>query len=71
VTHDVAGRTFVYRATHAPQALAARAVKQIVDRFCGGSVEQMLLGLVDNSMLGKEELSRLAEEIAKRKRHKS
>jgi BlaI family penicillinase repressor len=71
VAHDVEGRTFVYHATHAPQTLAARAVKQIVDRFCGGSVEQMLLGLVDNSMLGKGELNRLSQEIAKRKTRKS
>src|ERR1017187_3991382 len=40
VTHAVEGRAFLYRAAEHRGNVAARAVKQIIDRFCGGSAEQ-------------------------------
>jgi predicted transcriptional regulator len=43
--HEVDGRTFVYHATQHRRGVAARAVQQIIDRFCGGSVEQLLVGM--------------------------
>ena len=45
--------------------MAGRAVKRIVDWFCEGSVEALLVGMVDSKVLGREELRRLAERIAK------
>jgi len=65
VTHEIEGRTFVYRAADAPQNVAVRAVRGIIDRFCGGSAEQLLLGMVDNEVLDREQLERLARQIAK------
>ena len=65
VTHEIEGRTFVYRAADAPQNVAVRAVKGIIDRFCGGSAEQLLIGMVDNEVLDREQLERLARQIAK------
>ena len=41
--------------------------RQIVDRLCGGSVEELLVGLVDNQVLQPKQLQRLAEKIASRK----
>ena len=70
LTHEVEGRTFVYRAAEARQNIAARAVSHIVDRFCGGSVEQLLVGMVENDVLGRRELQRLAQKIARRKEGK-
>ena len=70
VTHTVEGRTFLYRAAEQPQSLAARAVRGIIDRFCGGSLEQLLVGLVDNEVVGKAELERLAKKIAAAKEKK-
>lgn len=67
LTHDVRGRTYVYRPAQARQSVAARAVKQLIDRFCGGSVEQLLVGMVDNDVLGPRELERLARRIAQQK----
>ena len=67
VQHEVDGRTYVYRATGARTHAAASAVRQIIDRFCGGSVEQLLLGLVDNEVLDSKQLQRLAAKIAERK----
>ncbi len=63
VTHGVEGRTFVYRAADAPQNVAVRAVKSIIDRFCGGSAEQLVLGMVDNRVLDRKQLQQLARKI--------
>jgi predicted transcriptional regulator len=71
VTHDVEGRTFVYRAVHTRRNVAVQAAQNLIDRFCGGSVEELLVGLVDNQLLEPKELQRLAEKIASRKEKKS
>ena len=64
VTHEVEGRTFVYRAADARQNVAVRAVRSIIDRFCGGSAEELVLGMVDNAVLDRPALERLARRIA-------
>lgn len=65
LTHRVEGRTNVYRGLTAPQNVAVRAVRQIIDRFCGGSIEQLLVGMVDDEVLDEQELQRLAKKIAR------
>jgi BlaI family transcriptional regulator, penicillinase repressor len=67
LTHTVDARTYVYRAAETPGRAAARAVKRIVDRFCNGSLEEVLVGLVDTKALDRRELQRLADKIAKAK----
>ena len=64
VTHTVEGRTFVFRAVEARQEVAARAVKRIVDWFCNGSVEEVLVGMADARMLEPRTLELLAKRIA-------
>jgi BlaI family penicillinase repressor len=64
LTHETQGRTFIYQASDARQNVAVRAVKGIIDRFCGGSAEQLLLGMVDNAVLNRKQLERLARKIA-------
>ena len=71
VSHTVEGRTYVYRAVEGRRYIAARAARHIVDRFCGGSVEQLLLGMVESDVLDGEELKRLARKIAQKKEDKS
>jgi BlaI family transcriptional regulator, penicillinase repressor len=71
VTHEVDGRTFVYRAVDTKRNVAVQAAKQLIDRFCGGSVEELLVGLVDNQLLEPKQLQRLAEKIASRKEKKA
>jgi predicted transcriptional regulator len=66
LTHDVEGRTFIYKAVDRRQNVAARAVKNIIDRFCGGSAEELVLGMVDNEVLDQKQLERLARKIAER-----
>jgi BlaI family penicillinase repressor len=70
-THKVDGRTFVYRAVDTKRNVAVQAAKQLIDRFCGGSVEELLVGLVDNQLLEPKQLQRLAEKIASRKERKA
>jgi BlaI family transcriptional regulator, penicillinase repressor len=67
LTHTVDNRTFIYQAADTRGRAAARAVKRIVDRFCNGSVEEVLVGLVDAKIVDRRELQRLAEKIAKAK----
>jgi BlaI family transcriptional regulator, penicillinase repressor len=64
LTHETENRTFIYRPAESQQRVAGRAVKRIVDWFCDGSVEALLVGLVDSNALDRRELQRLAERIA-------
>ena len=64
------GRTNIYRGLTAPQNVAVRAVRQIIDRFCGGSVEQLLVGMVNDEVLDEQELQRLAKRIGRLKTEK-
>jgi BlaI family transcriptional regulator, penicillinase repressor len=64
LAHSLDDRAFVYRPVQSQQRVAGRAVKRIVDWFCEGSVEALLVGMVDSRMLGHAELERLAERIA-------
>jgi BlaI family transcriptional regulator, penicillinase repressor len=45
-------------------------VKRIVDRFCSGSVEEVLIGLVDARIVDSGELQRLADKIARARKAK-
>ncbi len=64
LAHSVESRTFVYRPAESRQRVAGRAVKRIVDWFCDGSVEALLVGMVDSKVLDRAELQRLADRIA-------
>jgi len=68
VRHRVDGRTNVYSGVEPPRNVAARAVRQIIDRFCGGSVEELLVGMVANQVVDERELERLAQRIARSKK---
>src|SRR5262245_46081702 len=67
VSHTVEGRTYVYQATQPRGRVAAKAVQRIVDWFCNGSVEEVLVGMVDTSMLDQRQLRKLADKVAKAK----
>jgi BlaI family penicillinase repressor len=67
LAHRVEGRTNVYRGLTAPQNVAVRAVRQIIDRFCGGSIEQLLVGMVNDEVLDERELQRLAKKLVRLK----
>src|SRR5580658_7474754 len=64
LAHSVENRTFIYRPAETRQRVAGRAVRRIVDWFCEGSVEALLVGMVDSKTLDSAGLQRLAERIA-------
>jgi BlaI family penicillinase repressor len=68
LAHSVDNRTFIYRPAESPQKVAARAVQRIVDWFCEGSVEELLVGLVDSKVVSRAELERLARRVAAAKK---
>ncbi len=67
VAHEIQGRTYIYRASEERQNVAVRAVKHIIDRFCGGSAEELVIGMVDHAVLDRKQLQRLTRKIAERK----
>jgi BlaI family transcriptional regulator, penicillinase repressor len=68
VRHEIEGRTYVYHSLQARQKVAVRALQQILDRFCGGSVEQLLAGMVEGKLIDHRELERLARRVAESRR---
>jgi predicted transcriptional regulator len=65
--HSLEGKIFIYRAALPPRSVAARAVEQIIQRFCSGSVEQFLVGMVDEKVLPVDEIRRLAKKVRSQK----
>jgi BlaI family penicillinase repressor len=63
LNHKIEGKVFVYRANVRARGMAARAVRHIIDRFCEGSAEQFLTGLVDEKVLSIEEIRRIARKV--------
>jgi predicted transcriptional regulator len=68
LAHSVDNRTFIYRPAESPQKVAGRAVQRIVDWFCAGSVEELLVGMVDSKVVSRTELERLARRIGAAKK---
>jgi BlaI family penicillinase repressor len=67
ITHTVDGRTYVYDAAEPRGRIAAKAVRRIVDWVCNGSVEEVLVGMVDQNMIDRKQLRMLADRIGRRK----
>ena len=65
--HESDGRVYVYRAVEPARNLAARAVRQIIDRFCQGSMEELVSGMVEAKVLSKRDRESL-EEFVRRHR---
>ena len=65
--HKEEGRAYVYTAVEPARSLAARAVRQIIDRFCQGSVEELVSGMVEAKVLSKREMDGLEAFVKSRK----
>ena len=66
VTHGIDGRTFVFRAVEDRQNMAARGIRRIADSFYGGSIEDLIVGIVDAKMLDRKHLEELSKRLKKR-----
>ncbi|KAA6458207.1 BlaI/MecI/CopY family transcriptional regulator [Acidobacteria bacterium AB60] len=69
VAHSLEDRAFLYRPAQSRQSVAGRAAKRIADWFCEGSVEALLVGMVDSRVLDSDELQRIAAIIARAQNH--
>jgi predicted transcriptional regulator len=67
VRHHTEGRTNIYSGVEQRANVAAWAVQRLIDRLYGGSVEELLVGMVDNEVVDRAELASLARKIARRK----
>jgi predicted transcriptional regulator len=67
IAHRTEGKVFMYRAKVHSRSVAAKVVRNIIKRFCAGSAEQFLLGLVDEKVLSMAEIQRLADKVGKQK----
>ena len=70
VSHTVEERRYLYGCTQPRQSVAVRAVQQVIDRFCAGSVEQLLTGMIDSKLIDRHELAKLARRVAREARGK-
>ena len=63
VEHRQEGRAFIYRPLIAEHEASRTEVKHILSRFFGNSREQLLLSLLGDSEISREELNRLKAAI--------
>lgn len=68
ISHKVENRAFIYEAVEPRRQVAARAIKRIVDWFCDGSVDEVLVGLVDAKMVDRSQVDRLLTAIEEAER---
>ncbi len=63
VSHREEGRTYVYTVMEKPRGVAIGALRQILDRFCNGSVEELVTGMVEHEVIEPRELRELARRL--------
>jgi BlaI family penicillinase repressor len=71
VSHRIEGRSFAYLAAERRGQVAAKAIKYIVDRLCNGSVDEVLIGMMDEGILDRKQLLALANRIERAKRRRA
>jgi BlaI family transcriptional regulator, penicillinase repressor len=59
LTHDVRGKVYVYRALVGRHKAQKLAVKTILTRFFAGSAEDLVLRLIEDEQLSREQLDEL------------
>ena len=63
VTRRTEGRAYVYRPAVAAQDAATFAIRRIVNRYCQGSVERLLVGLLENEVVSPEQVRRILRKV--------
>jgi len=64
--HTVEQGAFIYHAVESREQIAAKAVKNIADQFCGGSVETVLMSMVKAALLNPRQLKAIAGKLKPR-----
>ena len=68
LTHSLDNRTYVYQAAKSARHVAAMAVKRIADWLCDGSMEELLVGMVDTDVVDRKQLKKLSDKVSKAKK---
>jgi BlaI family penicillinase repressor len=68
VAHTVEAGTFIYRPKESADTAAVDAVKEILEKFCGGSIERALQALVDAALVEPKQLVAIAGRLQRRRR---
>ncbi|MBI5086503.1 MAG: BlaI/MecI/CopY family transcriptional regulator [Acidobacteria bacterium] len=66
--HKEEGRTYIYSGVERPESVAMRAIRQIIDRFWGGSAEALVAGMVEQEVIDPAELKELAKKLGKKEK---
>ncbi len=61
--HEEQGRTYLWRALERRRSLAARLLREVADRFCHGSVEELVTAMVEDEAIDPRELRELARRL--------
>ncbi|MBI4893595.1 MAG: BlaI/MecI/CopY family transcriptional regulator [Acidobacteria bacterium] len=69
-THREEGRTYIYSGVERAENVAVRAIRQIADRFWGGSVTALVAGLVEQEEIDARELRELASKLERQQERK-
>jgi BlaI family transcriptional regulator, penicillinase repressor len=63
LAHRLEGRAFVYVPAVAASTAAQGALRRLARRFYGGSIEQLVQGLLDGRMINRRKLEKLAKRV--------
>ncbi len=58
--HTVESGTFIYRPRESAARAAADAVKGVLEKFCGGSIERALQAIIDATLMEPKQLAAIA-----------
>jgi predicted transcriptional regulator len=64
IKHTKEGRAFVYEPIVVQEEASRKALDHLVNRFFGGSCEQLVINLLKEETIGKAELRRIKKMIA-------
>ena len=68
VTHDRQERTFIFRPLVGEQRTLARATRELVDRLFNGSVQGLVAHLLESEQISPQELKKIEQLIAARRK---
>jgi BlaI family transcriptional regulator, penicillinase repressor len=69
-SHVEEGRTYIYSPVR-PENIAMRTIRQVIDRFWGGSAQALVAGMVEHEVIDPAELrefSKKLDRLAKQKK---
>src|SRR5579883_1481883 len=66
VTHRADGRTFVYRSLIAEDAVRKGALQSVLNRFFGGSAEELVVKLLDEELISSSDRKRIQARLLER-----